>query len=106
MTDHHDDDYAERIRKVEQRIADQDREIAELVDKITTDAAPGLVAGAEDLLTRPRKQRDLDELARRGVLDPLPCGCNALSVPTDEFGEPDYSRATPEHRPGCPAAVS
>lgn len=101
MTDH--DDYAERVRRVEQRLADQDREIARLAGDVAREAAPALVAGAEDLLTRPSKQRAIDELARRGVLD-QPCGCNALSVPTDEFGEPDYSRATPAHRPGCPYA--
>lgn len=102
MTDHDDDD--ERIRRLEQRIEDQEQTIADFADRISQRAAPDLVAGAEDLLTRPGKQRAIDELARRGVLDPQPCGCNALSVPSDEDGEPDYARATVQHRAGCPRA--
>ncbi|MEU0265756.1 hypothetical protein [Nocardioides sp. NPDC006303] len=104
MTDHDDygDDQADRMRELEQRFNDQERALSDLLDTMATDAAPGLVAHAEDLLTRPRKQRAIDELARRGVLNPQPCGCRALDVPSDESGEPDYSRATVQHRAGCP----
>lgn len=76
------------------------------MDDLPTGSMPNLealeasvVAAAEQLTCDAVVQSRIDAAGRAGLFD-NPCGCRALTVPDDEDGMPDYTRAEVRHRCG------